>query len=60
MRIPSSLETERLVIRTHIWDDLEQLVAFFGNDEATRLLDLAPGQKTAEGTKALLDAIIKS
>ena len=60
MIIPSSLETERLVIRTHIWDDLEPLILFFNNDGATSLLDLAPEQKTAEGTKSLLDAIIKS
>jgi len=60
MKIPSALETERLVIRPYTPEDFEPLYAFFSDEDATRLLDLAPEQKTAEGTRALLEMVIAS
>jgi len=52
--------TERLVIRPYTEEDFEPLYAFFSDEEATRLLDMTPEQKSAEGTRALLDTVISS
>jgi ribosomal-protein-alanine N-acetyltransferase len=60
MIVPSSIETERLIIRRHIPQDFKPMRSFFSDEEATRLLDMTPEQKTEEATCSLLDAVISS
>lgn len=60
MIVPSSIETERLIIRRHIPQDFEPMRSFFSDEEATRLLDMTPEQKTEKATCSLLDAVISS
>jgi hypothetical protein len=49
MIVPSSIETERLIIRRHVTQDFEPRYSFFSDEEATRLLDMTPEEKTEEG-----------
>ncbi|MDW7732091.1 MAG: GNAT family N-acetyltransferase [Methanolobus sp.] len=59
MQIPVSLETDRLMIRRYIADDLEGLYRFFNNRDVTRYTDM-PSSQTYEETKAFLDMLIDS
>jgi len=60
MIIPPSIKTQRLIIRRHVPEDLEPMRSFFSDEEATRLLDMTPEQKTEEAVHSLLDAVIAS
>jgi ribosomal-protein-alanine N-acetyltransferase len=60
MIVPPSIETDRLIIRRHVPEDFEPMCSFFSDEEATRLLDMTPEQKTEEAVRALLDDVIAS
>jgi len=40
MIVPSSIETEQLIIRRHVPEDFEPMRSNFCDEEATRLLDI--------------------
>jgi ribosomal-protein-alanine N-acetyltransferase len=60
MIVPPSIETDRLKIRRHVPEDFEPMRSFFSDEEATRLLDMTPVQKTEAAIHALLDDVIAS
>jgi len=60
MIVPPSIETDRLKIRRHLFDDLGPMRSFFSDEAATRLLDMTPEQKTEEAVRGLLNAVIAS
>lgn len=59
MKIPQSVDTERLIIRRYVEEDLEGLHLFFNNEEITSSTDM-PLHRSFEETKAFLDMIIQS
>ncbi len=59
MKIPTSLKTDRLLIRRYNSEDLEGLYRFFNNKEVTRYTDMPASQSYGE-TKAFLDMLIDS
>ncbi len=58
MKIPR-METERLIIRPYLPDDLESLFTFFNDEKVTRFTDL-PSEQSLEETKEFLDLILHS
>ncbi len=59
MRIPQAIDTERLIIRRYVEEDLERLHRFFNNEEITSSTDM-PLHRTFEETKEFLDMLILS
>ncbi|WP_292469377.1 GNAT family N-acetyltransferase [Methanolobus sp.] len=59
MKIPQSLETERLKIRRYNKKDLHGLYIFFNNEEITSTTDM-PLHRSLEDTKIFLDVLIES
>ncbi|WP_094228702.1 GNAT family N-acetyltransferase [Methanolobus psychrotolerans] len=59
MKIPQSIDTERLIIRRYVEDDLERLHLFFNNEEITSSTDM-PAHQSLEETGAFLDVLIQS
>lgn len=59
MKIPQSIETERLLIRRYVAEDLEGLHRFFNNEKITSLMDM-PLYRSLEETKEFLDILIGS
>ena len=60
MKIPSSLETERLILRPFVIDDFDSFYSFMSDGESTRFFDFSPRQKTHDGAKTLLQWVIHS
>ncbi len=59
MKIPQSINTERLVIRRYVEDDLDRLHLFFNNEEVTGSTDM-PLHRSLEETKEFLGMLIQS
>ncbi len=59
MKIPPSLETERLIIRPYVAEDLEALLSLFNDKEVTRFL-LLPLPQTRQETEKFLEQIVES
>ncbi|WP_407356241.1 GNAT family N-acetyltransferase [Methanolobus sp. WCC5] len=59
MRVPQSIDTERLTIRRYTEDDMEKLYLFFNNEEITGPTDM-PAHQSREETQAFLDMLIQS
>lgn len=59
MKIPLSLDTERLVIRRYTKEDLQWLYRFFNNEKITSAADMAT-HWNLEDTKLFLDVVIDS
>ena len=60
MRIPDSIQTERLLIRPFVPEDFEAFWSFVGDLEATRYMAFTGEQKTYDGTKAMLETVMTS
>lgn len=60
LRLPQQLLTPRLVLRPARAKDEDAFVTFMLDEQATRHLLFEPGQKTAAGARALLEAVIAS
>ena len=60
MRVPTRLETPRLVLRRHEPDDLDAFICFMGDDDATRYMAFTPEHRTAEGARAMLQYVMAS
>lgn len=58
--IPKRIETERLVMRPHIADDVGPFTQFMTDLSATRYLDFDDSQRTEQGARELLDYVIAS
>lgn len=58
--LPDQLTTDRLVIRPFQPDDREAYVAFMTDPRATRYLLFTDAQKTEEGARLLVEAIMAS
>ena len=60
MRIPDSIQTERLLIRPFVPEDFEAFWSFMGDLEATRYMAFTGEQQTYDGTKAMLETVMTS
>ena len=60
LKIPSELETERLIIRPFMVDDCEAFTSFMVDREATRYLEFSEEQKTPEKAIELMSEVIAS
>jgi len=60
MEIPDRIETNRLIIRPHVPEDVDAFVDFMTDPEATKHLDFDDDQKTVDGARALLKYVIES
>ncbi len=60
MRIPESIESERVVVRPFRDEDLAAYLDFMTDERVTRHLLLDPEQKTESGARALFDYVRQS
>lgn len=60
MRLPETIETERLLIRPFVLQDFDAFWSFMGDPEATRYMAFSDEQKSYEGAKAMLETVIAS
>jgi len=59
MRMPRSIDTERLIIRRYTKDDLDGLHQFFNNEEVTSSTDM-PLHRSLEETTEFLELLLHS
>jgi ribosomal-protein-alanine N-acetyltransferase len=58
MKTPTQIQSERLVIRRFILDDVDSFKRFMQDNEATRYLNFTDEQKSPEAITALFDRTI--
>ncbi|MEQ8671899.1 MAG: GNAT family N-acetyltransferase [Aggregatilineales bacterium] len=60
MKVPQQLETDRLILRRLIKDDIQPFYKFMSDPESTRHMAFTDEQKTLEGAKEMVEWTITS